>query len=160
MRFLERVRCGRRVRPLFEKASESFDDPEGTGGADLGKAQLELQKCLGKEPDPEESFEEIERWFSYFSLRNAKKGLREGKSDEAVELLRDLEESYSPSRRKVLGIEQDLGPAKTELVYRLTRSSRRLAEKGAANAAARSAGAGERVQYWLNISKAGTPPPE
>lgn len=154
MRVVDRIRCGRRVKPLFEKAARS-----GEGG-DLGRAQRELAECLGLELDVEVMSEEIERWFSYFNLHNARVNLREGDREEALELLRDLEESYSPERRRILGIEQDLGPVKTEVVYRLTRNSRRLAERGLDRPASRKAGVGERLQYWMNISKAGTPPPE
>jgi len=147
--------CGGKARPMFEKAAEIFIDRPDESGDAQGEAQLELCECIGIQPD----FWEVERWFSFFSLWGSARLIERGRYNDALNTLKDQEESYSPERAKALGILEDYGPQMTNELYTITKETRIALEQSNAPQAILLADKVANLQYDLAVERAGTPAP-
>lgn len=156
-----REQCGRKVRPLFEKAATLYFTEEN--GYRQGEAQMEAQKalyeCIGIRPAFDVAFSETERWFSFFNLWWSARLIEKCKYNEALDILKDQEESYSPERATILGITADYGPQKTKELYSLTKAAKEALVSGDISMARLYVDKAADLQYGLAVERAGIEPP-
>lgn len=156
----ELMSCGRKCRGAFEMAARAHFGPDpGEAGTLIGLAQRQLYNCLGRRLEFHTAFSEVERWFSFFSLWWAARLLGEGEVTQAVEILGDQLESYSPERARSLGILQDYGFESTRRLYDMTFRAYLSAQRYKIAEARKQADQAADFQYWLAVQRCGVPAP-
>lgn len=153
--------CGSSVRPLFDEATIPHHEDE-TGeisGQSYGLALGTLYKCLGIEPSISKSLDEAERWVTYFNLHYATIKLEQNDKEKAIEILEDLQESFSIERSRELGIEQDYGEETVNEIFNNLSEALDLLGKDEPENALTLIKQLEDNQYALNLERAGTPTP-
>lgn len=154
-----REQCGITARPLFEKAAIAYFASED--GYKAGKAQMEAQvalyECLGIKPTFDVAISETERWFSFFNLFWCVKLIDKGEYNEALIILKDQEESYSPERAPVLSITADYGEQKTNELYSLTKAAKEALVSDDISMARLYSDKAADLQYNLAVERAGIP---
>lgn len=156
----KREQCGRGARPLFEKAAIAYFASEDgyKAGAAQAEAQVALYECLGIKPTFDIAISETERWFSFFNLFWSVRLIDKGEHGEAIGILKDQEESYSPERAAVLSIAADYGERKTKELYSLTKAAREALVSGDVSMARLYSDKAADLQYSLAVERAGIPP--
>lgn len=152
-----REQCGIKIRPLLEKAAIMYfteEDATKIGEAQM-EAQVTLYECLGIKPTFETAYSETERWFSFFKFWWSARLIDKAKYDEALSILKDQEESYSPERAAILSITADYGEQKTKELYSLTNAARDALESGDISMARLYANEVADLQYALAVERAG-----
>lgn len=154
-----REQCGREARSLFEKAAIAYFASEDgyKAGTAQAEAQVALYKCLGIKPTFDVAISETERWFSFFNLFWSARLIDKGKYNEALIILKDQEESYSPERAPVLSITADYGEQKTNELYSLTKAAKEALVSDDISMARLYSDKAADLQYNLAVERAGIP---
>ena len=161
-----REECGKRVRPLFEKAALAHYEGGAIAGQYLGEAQEALYICIGIPYDVLEAMSECERWFSFFGLWYSNRLIVSPQyckptypqyHGSPLLIIKDLEESFSPERALALGITADYGEKITKKLRSLIKAAKDALVDGDMKMAALYTNSAADLQYSLAVERAGIP---